>query len=251
MNPITIATIVFACVFGAALLGIRLRAVLPKHHLSDDTKDTVRIGMGLVATMAALILGLLVASANGSYDTKKSEMMEMAAKIAYLDQVLANYGQESADARQLLRQAVEAAMARIWSENRPEHSPVDASTTWGATLPKAIQTLLPKDDAQREFKRQAAVTTAELGQMRWLLVEQTYASISKPLLLVVIAWLGIIFGSVGLFAPSNSTVVTALMLAALSVSGAIFLILELDQPFGGLIRISSEPMRIVLSHLAR
>src|SRR5271157_5946440 len=106
MNPITVATIVFACVFGAALLGIRLRAALPRHHLSDDTKDTVRIGMGLVATMAALILGLLVASANGSYDTKKSELMQMAAKIAYLDQVLANYGPETQEARQLLRQAV-------------------------------------------------------------------------------------------------------------------------------------------------
>jgi hypothetical protein len=90
---------------------------------------------------------------------------------------------------------------------------------------------------------------ADVAQTRWLLVEQTYASISKPLLIVVIAWLAIIFGSVGLFAPSNSTVVASLMLAALSVSGAIFLILELDQPFGGLIQISSEPMRHVLSHL--
>jgi hypothetical protein len=251
MNPITVGMIVFACVFGAALLGIRLRAALPKHHLSEDTKNTVQLGMGLVATMAALILGLLVASANGSYGTKKDELMQMAAKIAYLDQVLANYGPETRDARLLLRGAVEAAIARIWREKWPDHASVDPSSAWSAALPKAIQTLRPQDDAQRAFKAQTAAITAEIGQMRWLLAEQTEPSISKPLLIVVIVWLTIIFASVGLFAPSNNTAVAALMLAALSVAGAIFLILELDQPFGGLIQISSQPMRNVLSHLAR
>jgi hypothetical protein len=251
MNPITLGMIVFTCVFGAALVGIRLRTALPKHHLSADTKDTVQLGMGLVATMAALILGLLVASANGSYGTKKDELMQMAAKISYLDQVLANYGPETRDARLLLRGAVEAAIARIWQEKWPDHASVDPSSAWSAALPKAIQALRPEDDAQRAFKGHASAITAELGQMRRLLVEQTEPSISKPLLLVVIVWLTIIFGSVGLFAPSNSTAVAALMLAALSVSGAIFLILELDQPFGGLIQIPSQPMRHVLSHLAR
>lgn len=251
MSPLALGTIVFACVFGAALLGIRLRTALPEHHLSDETKDAVRLGMGLVATMAALILGLLIASANGSYDTKKGELLQMAAKIAYLDQVLANYGPETRDIRQLLRGAVEGAIARIWQEDRPEHASVDPSTAWSAALPKAIQTLVPQDDAQRAFKTQATAISAELGQMRLLLFEQAGPSISNPLLIVVIVWLTIIFGSVGLFAPSNSTAVAALMLAALSVSGAIFLIVELDQPFGGLIEISSQPMRNVLSHLAR
>jgi hypothetical protein len=249
MNPFIVGLITFAGVFGAALLGLRLGSALPEHHISKESKDAVRIGMGLVATMAALILGLLIATTNGSYDTKKSEMMEMAAKIAFLDQALANYGPETRDARQMLSRAVEAAMARIWMEDRPQHEAVDPSPIWSAALPKAIQALLPKDDAQRAFKGQAAAITAELAQMRWLLAEQTYASISKPLLIVVIIWLAIIFGSVGLFAPSNTTVVAALMLAALSVSGAIFLILELDRPFGGLIQISSEPMRNVLNHL--
>jgi hypothetical protein len=249
MNSILIATIVFAFVFGAALLGMRLRAALPKHHLSDETKDTVRIGMGLVATMAALILGLLVASANSSYDTKRNELMEMGAKIAYLDQVLANYGSETVEVRELLRRAVKGAIARIWSEDLPGHQPIEPSATWTAALPKAIQALLPKDDQQRVYKTQATTAASELAQMRWLLVEQTYASISQPLLIAVIAWLAIIFGSVGVFAPSNSTVVVALLLAALSVSGAILLILELDQPFAGLIQISSEPMRNILHHL--
>jgi hypothetical protein len=251
MNPHIVALAVVTCVFGAVLLGMRLRAALPAHHLSDETKDAVRIGMGLVATMAALILGLLVASAKGSYDTEKSEVTQMAAKIAFLDRVLVNYGPEAQPARQMLRQAVEGAIVRIWSEAPSGTGPADPSSAWSEALPKAIQKLSPQDDAQRVFKAQAAAVTADLGQLRLLLFEQAGTSISQPLLIVVIVWLAIIFGSVGLFAPWNSTVVIALMLAALSVSGAIFLILELDQPFGGVIQISSASMRNALEHLGR
>jgi hypothetical protein len=251
MNPHLIAALVFGCVFATTLLGMRLRATLPEHHLSTDTKDAVRIGMGLVATMAALILGLLVASAKGSYDTEKSEVTQMAAKIAFLDGVLVNYGPETQPARQVLRQAVEGAIARIWAEAAIGRGPADPGSVWSEALPKAIQKLAAQDDAQRTFKAQAAALATDLGQMRWLLFEQTGTSLSTPLLVVVVAWLAIIFGSVGLFAPPNPTAIGALMLAALSVAGAIFLILELDQPFGGLIQISNQPMLNALSQLPK
>lgn len=249
MNPHLVTLLVFVCLFAAALLGMRLRAGLPEHHLSDDTKDAVRIGMGLVATMAALILGLLVASTKGSYDTEKGEVAQMASKISFLDGVLANYGPEAQAARQVLRQAVEGAIVRIWSEGQSGLGPVEPGTAWSETLPKAIQRLAPQDDMQRTFKSQAASVAAELSQMRWLLFDQADTAISKPFLIVVIAWLVIIFASVGLFAPSNSTAIGALFLAALSVAGAIFLILELDQPFHGLIQISNKSMVNALNHL--
>lgn len=251
MNPYLIAPVVFAGIIAATWLGMRLNAALPKHHLNADTKDAVRIGMGLVATMAALILGLLVASAKGSYDTEKIEVTQMAAKVAFLDRVLLNYGPETQPARELLRQAVEGTISRIWAEAAIGSVPADPGATWSETLPKAIQKLVPLEDAQRAFKAQAAAVANDLGQMRWLLYEQTGSSISLPLLFVVVAWLAIIFASIGLFAPSNPTAVGALMLAALSISGAIFLILELDQPFGGLIQISSQPMLNALNHLAK
>jgi hypothetical protein len=251
MNPYFIAPVVFACIVAATWLGMRLNAALPKHHLNADTKDAVRIGMGLVATMAALILGLLVASAKSSYDTEKSEVTQMAAKVAFLDRILLNYGPETQPTREILRQAVEGAISRIWTEAAIGRGPADPGSTWSEALPKAIQKLAPQDEAQRAFKSQAAAVANDLGQMRWLLYEQTGSSISLPLLIVVISWLAIIFASVGLFAPSNPTAVGALMLAALSVAGAIFLILELDQPFGGLIQISNQPMLNALSHLAK
>ena len=113
MSPYTKGAIVFACVFGAALLAMRLRPALPEHHLSGDTKDTVKLAMGLVATMAALVLGLLVASAKGAYDTEKSEVTQMAGKVAFLDRVLAHYGSDAVEARALLRRALAGAIAHI------------------------------------------------------------------------------------------------------------------------------------------
>jgi len=251
MNAYLVASIVLACICAATGLGMRLNAVLPRHHLSPETKDAVRIGMGLVATMAAMILGLLVASAKGSYDTEKGEVTQMAVKFAFLDRVLVNYGPETQTARQALRQAAAGVIARIWAEAAIGRGPVDPGSALSDILPKAIQKLSPQDDAQRTFKSQAAAVANDLGQMRWLLFEQTGSSISTPLLIMVVSWLTIIFGSVGLFAPRNPTVVGALMLAALAVSGAIFLILELDQPFGGLIQISDRPILNVLDQLAK
>jgi hypothetical protein len=251
MNPFATAAVVFASLFSAALLGMRLRERLPQHHLNTETKEAVRIGMGSVATMAALVLGLMVTSTKRVYDTEKSEVMQMAAKIAYLDRVLDNYGPETAECRVILRRSVQAAIRRIWPKTK-EGSDADApATSWTQELPRAIQNLSPRDDAQRTFKSQAAQVAGDLGQTRWLLFEQSESSISVPLLVIVVLWLVLTFMSVGLFAPSNATAVAAQLMAALSVSGAIFLILDLDRPFTGLVTISSEPMLHALSQLAK
>jgi hypothetical protein len=248
--PSVTTTLVFACLFGAALLGMRLRAVLPAHHLSHEAKESVRVGMGSVATMAALVLGLLVASTKSAYDTEKSEVTQMGAKVVYLDRVLENYGPEAAEPRELLRLSLESAIGSMWSGQKSGH-PAEPSVLWTQTLPNAIQKLSPRDERQGALKAQAAQIAGALAEMRWLLFEQGETSISTPLLVIVISWLAIIFLSMGLYAPSNYTVVAALFLAALSVTGAIFLILELDMPFDGIIRISSEPMRNALQHLGR
>jgi Protein of unknown function (DUF4239) len=251
VNVGVIGMIAFACIFGAALLGMRLRAALPEHQLSAETKDSVRLGMGLVATMAALLLGLLVASAKSSYDTQKSEVTQMAAKLVFLDRVLAHYGPEATETRELLRRATERVIDHMWPDKGFQQAQVDPSASPADVLYDSIQKLSPKDDVQRALKSQALGIAVDLGQARWLLFEQGGSSISTPMLVVVLFWLAIIFLSFGLFAPSNKIVIATLFLAALSVSGAIFLILELDRPFGGLIQIPSEPMRKALSHLGR
>ena len=252
MNAFAAASIVFGSLFGSMLLGMRLRAVLPPNHLSEEAKDSVRVAMASVATMTALVLGLLVASTKSSYDAKRNEVTQMAAKIDYLDRVLANYGPDTKETRALLQRLVENALIHIWPDEKKSHQAAsDPSGSWTEALPNAIQALSPQNHTQRSYKSQAVKLAADLGQMRWLLYEQEESSVSVPMLIIVISWLAIIFVSVGLFAPPNLTVIAALMLAVFSVSGAIFLILELDQPFNGMIQISSAPMRNALQHLGQ
>ena len=251
MSPDVVGLLVFASLFGAALLGMRVRAWLPGHHISPEAKDSVRVAMGTVATMAALVLGLLVASTKGTYDAERNESTQLAARIIYLDRVLAMYGTETAVAREELKQATASMLGRMWPEEPKQKVVLEPSEKWSDQLPKAVYGLAPKDDVQRDLKEQAVEMVDDLGQTRWLLYEQAETSVSRAMLLVVILWLGILFLSIGLFAPPNATVVVALMLSAVSVSGAIFLILELDMPYGGMISISSKPMRLALEHLGK
>ena len=251
MNSFLAAAVVFACLFGAVLLGMGLRRLLPEHHLSDDTKDTVKLAMGLVATMAALLLGLLVSSAKGAYDAERTQVIQMAAKVTFLDRTLADYGPEAADIRAQLRTLVEEAVRRMWPEEKNIPPRLTPNTQAGDAVYFAIQRLSPRDDLQRGLKAQAATLAVEAGQLRTLLIAQSVPSISRLLLVVMVSWLVVIFLSFSLFAPPNATATLALVVAVLAVSGAIFLILELDQPFGGLIQISSEPILNVLSHLAK
>jgi hypothetical protein len=150
MSSTIIAAIVFACLFGAGLLGVRVRAMLPENHLNPDTKDAVKVGMGLVATMAALVLGLLVASTKGAYDAQKGEVTQMAAKIVFLDRVLANYGSETAETRDLLRRSVGSAINRMWPDSKiSQPAQLDPSASSGEAFFNSIQQLSPQNDAHR------------------------------------------------------------------------------------------------------
>jgi Protein of unknown function (DUF4239) len=251
MNMVLIALILFVVLVGAALLGRRVHRYLPEDHLSADSRDAVKLAMGLVATMTALVLGLLVSSAKEAYDTKRSEVIQMAAKVAFLDRVLALYGPEAAVARSELRAAVDAAVQRIWSSNRSGPGQLPPSEQAGDMVYVAIQGLSPHDDTQRALKTQVASLMVDLGQLRSLLIAQSIPSISKPMLIILVSWLVVIFFGFSLIAPPNTTTTLALVASAFSVACAMFLILELDQPFGGLIHIPSKPMINVLEHLAK
>jgi hypothetical protein len=251
MNPITISVIVFACLFLGALVGRWLRSALPEHHVAADSKDSVKFGVGLIGTMAALLLGLLVASAKSSFDTKNEELTQMAAKISFLDRVLAHFGPEASDARELLRRSVAGMIERIWPTQRSETAQLDPAASSGEMLYDSLHKLSPHNDEQTALKNQALGLAMDIGQVRWLLLAQQTSTISTPMLVVVIFWLSSVFVSFGLFAPANVTVVATQLLCALSIAGAIFLVLELDQPFGGMIHISSTPMRSDLEHLGK
>jgi hypothetical protein len=233
------------------MCGILLRRALPQDHLSSDSKAVVTMSMGLVATMAALVLGLLVSSAKNFYDAQSAELTQMSAKVVLLDRLLAHYGPETKEVRDLLRGTVADSIDRIWPHERAQSSILGAPSPDSEALIGKIQALSPKDDRQRSLQAQAVSTAVGLIQTRWLMYEQGTDSVSGPMLAILVFWLATIFISFGLFAPRNATVITALFVAGLSVSGGIFLILEMYSPFGGLIEISSAPLRATLAHLSQ
>lgn len=252
MNPLVIGSLVFVCVFGAGMLALWIRLLIPQHHLCPATKDTVKLAMGLVATMAALVLGLLVASAKSSYDDQKDEVTLMASNVAFMDQILAAYGPESAAARKSLRDGVGHMRDRLWSKATARTPQTVPDTVLADAVYRAIADLSPQNDEQRDLKVKVMDVAAEIGKTRFLLFTQLLgSSISIPLLVVVICWLAMLFFSFGLFAPANGVVINALLAAALSVAGAIFLVLEFDHPFSGLIQISSRHIDNVLHLLGR
>lgn len=249
MSSMAISWIVFACVFGGALLGTFLRAALPEHHLSTESKDLVRLGMGLIATMAALVLGLLIASAKSSYDTQRSELTQISANIILLDRVMAHYGPETKEARDLLRDSVVRVLDQIWPDDDSRTAQLAPTAAGAEPLYNKIHALSPQSESQRALQAKALSIAEDIAQTRWLLFAQRGSAIAMPFLVVLIFWLTILFASFGLFAPPNATVIVTLFVCALSVSSAIFLILELDLPFEGLIAISSAPLGNALVHL--
>lgn len=252
MSPITISMIVFVSVFGGSIIGMTLRQHLPREHLSEDSKGVVQLGMGLVATMTALVLALLIASAKQSHDLQNEEVIEVSVDFMVLDRTLERYGTEANGVRNLVPVTVRKVLEQTWRGNAYRSENLDRALAASAEpFFDQLRELQPRTDFQRALYDQIMQITFDLGHKRSLLLEQSAGSLSMPFLVVMIVWLVLIFASFGLFAPVNSTVLCVLFACALSVAGAVFLILELDRPFQGLIQISSAPLQNALAQIAR
>jgi hypothetical protein len=251
MNTTLITAIVSACLLAAVWIGMRLRRFLPEHHLSPHSRKIVELAMGLVATMSALLLGLLVNSAKTSYDTTRTQVMQKASKYALLDRLLVIYGPRAAEVRGKLPALIEESTRHTWPDDADIPAQSKRVTEMGNAFYVAVLRLEARDDTERALKAQAVSLTLELGQLNSLMQAESTRSISKPMLVVVVLWLVMIFFAFSLIAPPNATANFALIASALCAAGAIFLILELDQPFSGLMRISSEPMLNVLRQLGK
>jgi len=248
MTSVEVAIVIFCCLFIGALVGMALRTIIPQHQLDPETKDLIKLGVGLIGTMSALVLGLLVASTKGAYDTEKSELAQIAGNVILLDRGLAHYGADTADARAALRVTVTAMMAHDGSRNRLEKLG-QAAPVRGEVVFDKLEDLVPHTDGQRELLSQAKSLAIALGQTRWLLFAQSGTSISTPFLVIVVFWLTVLYVSFGLFAPRNTTAFVTLLVSAASVAGAMFLILDLDHPFTGFMQIADTPLRNALAVL--
>jgi hypothetical protein len=253
MNSFIIALITFVCVFGGALLGLFLRNILPNQHLRDDSKDAVKTGVAMIATLSALVLGLLISSAKDSLDTMNTAFVQSGAHIIMLDRVLKFYGPETKEVREQLQVAVQSNIERIWPKDKTIKIKTQTSEkTRGMELVvEKLRTLTPQNESQRLLQTQALQIGNDLLQSRWLITEQARIELPAMFLVILIFWLIIIFMSIGLFSPYNPTVIVVLLVCAISVSCAIFLIEDMSHPFAGMMKVSSAPLVNALEHLGR
>jgi hypothetical protein len=252
MSSLWIAAIVMACLLAGALLGATLRARIPKDHLNQDSIDVIKLATGLMATLAALVLGLLISSANTARNAVVTAVDHTVASTALLDRYLAAFGQDTREARELLRHVVvRRAQARWPSEDfGPSEPSIPANRNEWVELAQVILHLAPRDDDQKWFKGQALQLANELALSQRLVVSQLLGNdLPRPLLIVLIVWTTAIFASFGIFVRMNSTVILALSVSALAVAAAIFLILELNSPFTGWIHVSSASSHALLEAL--
>jgi hypothetical protein len=246
MNDLTVSLLVFAVIFGGALVGVVVRPMLSESHLQPDSKDVVKMATGLIGTLAALVLGLLIASAKSTFDQKTNQVRQMTATIILLDDLLAQYGPEATSVRNLLRHSIQPLANRIWHEEEIPVGKHFESTAESLAFENELERLSPGNDVQRSLQSRAIQAFTNGAQIRLLLFAQTGGSIPTPFLIILVFWLSAIFLSFTLFARANLVVMAALFVCALSFACAIFLVLELDNPFAGLMGISSATLRSAL-----
>ena len=251
MSSATLAALVFALTFGGALIGFAARAALPETHLSNESKETVKLAIGLVGTMSALVLGLLVASAKQVYDAQGTEITALATNVVLTDRFLSHYGPETKDMRAAFRDMMQQFTDAVDPETRRGPAFTGAPTAAGEELYERVEALTPRDDRQRELRSEALHSLADIGRTRSLMFYQGIARPSRPLVFAIVFWLMITFFSWGLYAKPNLTVIAAIAMASLAVASALFLIREMYAPYEGIIHVSTAPLRAAITLMSK
>ena len=243
-NSLLIVLVVFAVTVAGAFAGAQIRDRLPKHHLTDETKNLVSVSTAVVATVSALVLGLLISNANTTFTRLGGEITTLSAEILRLDHILRRYGADAEPARNRLLNYAEHKSADLFPDD-PADVRLSNPTTYEQLqqLEDMLLALRPSNPRDQWWLSQATALAAKIGDSRWLLAQQVGQGTPKAFVVLLVCWLVLLFASFGLFAPRNSTSAVILILCALAVAGAVGMFLELEQGFGGVVRISPEPMR--------
>jgi hypothetical protein len=250
LTPLIIGLIVLLVMLAGALAGWAARQRLPAHHLSNETQSLVSVSMAVVATLSALVLGLLISNANSSFTAVGGQVTAMSAQILRLDQILGRYGPETTQARELLQRYAELKTVDLFPDNPADVHLNDQSTyELLQQLEDAMLALKPTSERDQWWLGQATTLAGKIGDSRWLLAQQVGQGTPKEFVTLLVFWLALLFASFGLFAPHNVVSAATLTLCAVAVAGAIGMILELEKGFGGLIHVSPEPMRQAVAQL--
>ena len=253
MSPPIVGLLTFMIILSGIMAGLALGERLPEHHTNAETKSVVSVSMAIVGTVSALVLGLLVSSANSSFTARASEVTGLTAEIVRLDHLLRRYGPEAEPARGSLRRYAKQKADDLFPTTPGATIRVDnpATTELLDQLEDTLIALHPADPRQQWLFTQSLELAADIGATRWLLSEQSRQGTPTAFLALVIFWLTLLFASFALFAPRNLTARLALVLCAFAVCGAVEMILELEQPFAGMVQIPPSLMHKAVGSLSR
>jgi hypothetical protein len=253
MISIPIGAIIVAILFGSAMLSALVGRWLPEHHVTAETKNVVSVSMAVVGTLGALVLGLLISTANTSFTTKQQQVNHISAELTHLDRLLRRYGPEAQEVRALLRSYTAAKLQDLFPEDSRQRRDLENISTISTLeeVEKKILALTPGNETQRWLQTQSLQLAGAVEATRWQLIAESESKSPFSLVLLLLFWFAIVFGSFGLFAPRNMTAVTAMLLCSIGIGSAIRMTTELQTPFQGLIRISSAPLTHALEEMSR
>lgn len=251
MNAITVSLVVTLCVFAGGVIGLALHRVMPKTHLTKETQEVIRLGTGMLSVIASLVLGLLIATAKTTFDRTEHNIRSYAAELILLNETLRDYGDTAAAPRKLLREYTSQLLEDNWptAADRPVVMENQAAGAMLERVREAIRALTPVDAGQRWLQDQALQINVSLLRQRWLLIEQYGPSVQPVVVIILVSWIALIFATFGFNAPRNGTVLAAFLICSLAIGGAFFLILEMDDPFAGALKISNTPIVSALTHM--
>jgi hypothetical protein len=255
MSPEEFAFGVAVAVFAGGAIGLILQRILNESFTTGGPRDMIGAVVGLLTLLSALVLGLLIWTAYGVYSSQNTAIQTLAAKALQLDLALADYGPDATPLRAQVRQNLGKTIDQIWGANESDANFVAnnfaAAVQSMRNREKALEGLHPSTDAQKQALAAAAATVDAIGQARLQMSFALASPVSYPLVLMVVGWAVLLFCGYGLMSKGNAMSIVAGAVGAIAVSSAVYLILDLSDPYSGIFRASSAPLEQVLAVMGK
>lgn len=250
MTATATSALIAGIIFAASLIGLALPRVLPERHLSKDTLDAIKLGTGMLSVLASLVLGLMIATVKTSFDTTASQVRAYAADLIVLDETLRDYGQAAVPIRRMVRDYTAKLLNDVLlSDDQPYLTENRQAGDMLESIREHIRDLPTSAPGQGWLVDQSLQIVTSLLRERWLLIEHAGPSVHPLVIWLLVSWIVAIFISFGINAPRHATMMAAFLVVSVAIGSSMFLVLEMDTPFEGVLRVSSRPMQIALTHM--
>jgi hypothetical protein len=251
MENVGIAIIVVLLTFSTGLLGLRVQGWLSEHNSVEKSKDMIGAVLGLLSLLLALVLGTLIGNTYYFSTGQQGQLQSMMANLVLLDKALSDFGPEAKPLRDGLKSGLQNIYEDIWVKGTVDPEKLSVLGAMKSMLPveKALSALDAKTPEQKAAKDAALAKFGAFMSTRIMMSLQLAVPFSKSLLAVVIIWAAALFFGYGLTSRGNMTTLVALGFGSFTVAFAIFIIVELGQPFTGIFRISPSALEQAIEEM--